>query len=319
MRLKYPFIFIITLISLIIYLVYRFYRKRKHKKVYFIPNIELFAKLGFNVEEKKHNLIRRLQSVSFIILILLSSVLLSRPQRNIPQEESKYGLDLVYVMDGSGSITMTDIAPSRLEAIRQTIINFVDELENDRVALIAFGESPMTLCPLTYDYSIIKYYMEMMVDDKLMWFIPGGGTAVGDGLLLATQKFDEQPNRTKVIILLTDGESNLGIDPMKVAKYAKKENIKIYTIFVNTSEYSNAFELMQNIASTTEGKFYQVTSQNMLEEIFREIETLEKSKMNYQTNEFYIDDPNLFIVLTALIGIFYLSVTILLKYKNGTS
>ena len=208
------------------------------------------------------------------------------------------GWIIVVLLDVSGSMDQEDIPPSRLQAARKVIADFVETLETDRVALVTFVDIPLTRCPLTFDYSIVNYYIDMLVGDQVYWFSSGTGTAIGDAIILATEKFDENLERTKIVLLLTDGESNQGIAPKKAATYAETKGVHIYPIYVNT--HGGALPFLQDVAQITGGKAYSATSPESLKSIFEEIEALERSDLENQGSITYVDTPNIFFILFLL-------------------
>jgi len=187
-----------------------------------------------------------------------------------------------------------DFNPNRLEAAKKVAEDFVAGRPNDRVGLVIFSGETFTQCPLTTDHSVLlnlfKDVKSGMIED---------GTAIGDGLATAVNRLKESKAISKVIILLTDGENNMGaLDPISAAEIAELYGIRVYTIGVGTlgtapypvqtpfgKQYQNIEvkidePMLNDIASMTDGKYFRATDNKKLEEIYHEIDELEKSKID---------------------------------------
>lgn len=231
----------------------------------------------------------RMAAVAFIIIAL------ARPQRSMSSQNiSVEGIDIILANDISGSMLAEDFKPNRLEAAKEVAIQFIKGRPNDRIGLVVFSGESFTQCPLTTDHAVlINLYNEIksgMVDD---------GTALGDGLATAVNRLKESKAISKVIILLTDGINNMGaIDPVSAAEIASLYGIRIYTIGVGTIgtapypfqtpfgiQYQNVEvkideELLQKISGMTNGKYFRAVNKQKLENIYKEIDKLEKSKID---------------------------------------
>lgn len=317
MQIKYPLILILILAVSSVSLVAGNQWRKKNQKVYFIPHlafINQYIKSLTSVNNKK--IITKINWFFCILFILVLSILTARPQKSLDLTDPKIGIDVVLVLDGSGSMFIDDIKPTRLDASRSVIKDFVSRLKTDRVSLVVFSETAHTLCPLTFDYAIINYYLDLMNEDNLYLFVSGGLTAIGDGIVLGSEKFEKDTERTKVMILLTDGDSNTGIDTIIAAKYANDDDIKIYTIFVGDSTYTSPQQSLQEIADITEGKSYIADDKASLEQIFTDIETLEKTKIEHNKNIIKKDNPNSLLIGASIIWILYLVSYYLLNNKK---
>jgi len=187
-----------------------------------------------------------------------------------------------------------DFKPNRLEAAKKVAWNFIEGRPNDRIGLVVFSGESFTQCPLTTDHRIIKNLFEDiesgMIED---------GTAIGDGLATSINRLKESQSVSKVIILLTDGVNNKGsLDPVSAAEIAKMYGLRVYTIGVGSRgtapypvqgmfgkryqrmEVEIDEELLQNIADMTGGKYFRATDSQKLEEIYGEIDQLERSKID---------------------------------------
>lgn len=308
MHLKYPLclatIILIPILAGIVYL----YRKRQ-KQTVFVPNISIFKKASPSFLRNTVNKVFTVfNTLSLFGLIFILLILTARPQERREFRETKSGIDIMLVLDGSGSMTYTlQGGKSQLTRAREVIVDFTKRLENDRIGLITFSGTAMTLSPLTFDYSIIDYYMEQMTDENAIWFIEGGGTAIGDAVVLAAEKFpeEESEDRTQIIILITDGEATQGIDPVKAAQHAEKKGIKIYGIFASDSSFQFGFDALEEISQTAGGKAYRATNKQELDAAFSDIEDLERTELEYSTNVVWRDIPTGFIVASGIIFVLY--------------
>jgi Ca-activated chloride channel family protein len=247
----------------------------------------------------KNKLIHLIYLFKICALILLI-IALARPQSSTNWEESTTeGIDIILSMDISGSMLAEDLKPNRLEASKEVAMDFISKRANDRVGLVIFSGESFTQCPLTTDHNVLinlfKDVKSGMVED---------GTAIGMGLATAVNRLKESDAISKVIILLTDGVNNKGVvAPFTAAEIAKKFGIRVYTIGVGTEGYApypfqTPFgiqyqdvevqideETLQNIATVTDGKYFRATNNSKLKEIYKDIDKLEKSKI--EVTEFH--------------------------------
>jgi len=228
------------------------------------------------------------------LAIGLLIVALARPQTSSSSQNMTIeGIDIVMAIDVSGSMLARDLKPDRLEASKAVASTFIKDRPNDRIGLVIFSGETFTQVPLTTDHTILlnmfKDIKSGMIED---------GTAIGDGLATAVSRIKDSRAISKVIILLTDGVNNAGsVDPMTAAEIAKVFGIRVYTIGVGslgTAPYpvQTPFgiqlrdmkveideALLQNIANLTDGRYFRATSNKKLEEIYQEIDQLERSKI----------------------------------------
>lgn len=234
--------------------------------------------------------------VARILAVILLIVALARPQtHSSSQEESIEGIDIVIASDISGSMLAEDFKPNRLEASKEVAMEFIDGRPTDRIGLVVFSSEAFTQCPLTTNHSVLKNLFtdikSGMIED---------GTAIGDGLATAVNRLRKSVAVSKVIILLTDGINNQGaIDPLTAAEIAKKYGIRVYTIGVGTLgmapyPFKNPFggivyqnvdvkideALLKQVAGLTNGKYFRATNKTKLQEVYKEIDKLEKSKID---------------------------------------
>lgn len=252
----------------------------------------------------------RVLAIAFIV------VALARPQDDKDesyQEISSEGIDIVLAFDVSASMLAMDFSPNRLEAAREVATNFIDRRKNDRIGLVIFEGEAVTQCPLTTDKAVLKSQFNRAEPGMM-----AQGTAIGTGLATAVNRLRESEAKSKVIILLTDGVNNQGnIDPSTAADIATNFGIRVYTIgvgtkgkakypvpdiFGNTTYQYMPVEideaLLTEIAQKTGGEYYRATDRKSLEEIYGNIDKLERSKIN--VIEFKKDPPEKFHVFVFI-------------------
>jgi Ca-activated chloride channel family protein len=222
-------------------------------------------------------------------------IALARPQSSSSGTNMTIeGIDIVIALDVSGSMLARDLVPDRLEASKNVAMEFIKGRPGDRMGLVIFSGETFTQVPLTTDHSILlnmfKGIKSGMIQD---------GTAIGDGLATSVNRLRDSKAISKVIILLTDGVNNAGsVDPMTAAEIARVFGVRVYTIGVGsygTAPYpvQTPFgiqlrdmkvdideALLKQIADLTGGIYYRATSNQKLESIYKEIDALEKSKID---------------------------------------
>lgn len=241
----------------------------------------------------------RLIHLPFVLKLLglaLIIVAIARPQSSSSwQDETTEGIDIIMSLDVSGSMLAEDFKPNRLEASKKVAANFIDNRPTDRIGVVVFAGQSFTQCPLTTDHSVIKNLFEGIQSGVLE-----DGTAIGMGLATAVKRLKDSDAKSKVVILLTDGDNNSGsIAPKTAAEIAQKFNIRVYTIGVGTKgsapfPFTDPFgrkqyqqmdvkinePLMREIAELTGGQYFRATDNESLEAVYAEIDQLEKSKID---------------------------------------
>jgi Ca-activated chloride channel family protein len=293
------FLWLLILVPLIA--VWHFFMRQKDAAVLTMPGVKGFKVTSFLPKLKPILYLLRLLALAAIIIAL------ARP-RNVSvskKTKSNKGIDIVMAIDVSASMLARDLKPNRLEALKKVAINFVDRRPNDRIGIVVYAGESFTQTPITSDKSIIKRTIS-----ELKWGQLEGGTAIGMGLGSSVNRLKESKAKSKVIILLTDGVNNTGnIDPRTATELAKELNIKVYTVGIGTNGMADFpwsrdprtgklnfrkqqveidEKLLQEIATATEGTYFRATDNESLKEIYAEIDTLEKTKIeefkyyNYQ-------------------------------------
>ncbi len=248
-------------------------------------------------------------------------IAMARPQRKWQEEKiNADAIDIMMAMDISPSMLSRDFDPDRLAVAKKVAIDFVQKRPYDRIGLAAFSAEAFTQCPLTTDRKVMESYIKELSIGRLE-----DGTAIGMGLATAINRLKDSPSKSKIVILLTDGENNAGyIDPMKAAEIAKSLSVKVYTVGIGTdgvvmspasrnNDGSYIFAprytsfntaLLEQIADLTEGKFYRAYSEDDLTGIYAEIDRLEKTKVEVTTIRRTTDYFQWFIGIAAVLLLF---------------
>ena len=258
--------------------------------------------------------------VSLRVLGLASLALgLARPEtyRTIKREIDS--VDIVLVMDMSKSMEETDMPRDRMDAAQRVVRRFLRRNKNDRIGLVIFGQQAMLQCPLTHDTKIL----EKIVADLVIGDVPELGTAIGDGLALAVAQLRRSDAKSKVVILLSDGDSNwvTRFDPDEAARAAKDQKIKVYTLLVGREEtdllgfggMSVNPATLRNIATTTGGEFFRASDYASFDRGFQTVRT--KLDTTKRTVTERIPDQQLFVPF-ALIGAALLMLELLLSHTR---
>lgn len=243
-------------------------------------------------------------------LLILS---LARPQLSLTEEKVKAeGIDIMMVMDLSSSMLSKDFDPDRLEVSKAVAKEFVSKRVHDRIGLVVFSGEAFTQCPLTTDHNILNDFLSGLEVGLLT-----DGTAIGMGLATAVNRLKDSDAKSKIIILLTDGVNNAGyIQPTTAAEIAREYGVKVYTIAVGTmghamspvnrgfnGEYLFAMakveidtELLENIAAMTSAKYFRAIDRQSLENIYTEIDRLEKTEIEVNVFKRYKDQFRYFLI-----------------------
>jgi len=263
----------------------------------------------------------RVASLVFLIIAL------ARPQLTLREEEVKAeGIDIMMSIDLSTSMLTRDFNPDRISVTKRVAADFVDKRQYDRIGLTVFAEESFTQCPLTTDHRILKNFLS-----NLQCGLLADGTAIGMGLATAVNRLKDSPATSKVIILLTDGVNNSGyVTPLTAAEIAKEFGIKVYTIGVGSNQ--NAMgptsikrdgtiifgmtrgrideALLKEIASMTGGQYFRAADEASLENIYNQIDRLEKTEIEVSVFRRYSEEFRFFF----LIGLFLILLEVLLRF-----
>lgn len=232
----------------------------------------------------------RMATIACIIIIL------ARPQEHDNwRTTSTEGTDIVLAMDVSSSMLARDFKPDRFEAAKEVAAKFIAGRESDNIGIVIFAGESLTGIPMTVDRAMLLQYLQSLSMNVLE-----DGTAIGDGIATSLNRLKEGKAKSKSIILLTDGSNNTGtVAPMTAAEVAKELGVKIYTIGIGTNgnapyptrSITGKIEFtpqpvvideatLRSIADSTGGKYFRATGNKVLEEVFAEIDALEKTRMD---------------------------------------
>ena len=239
------------------------------------------------------NLVRLIPEFILMIALALLLLALARPQSsNEKVEQWTEGIDIMIALDISRSMEIEDLKPNRLEKAKSVAKSFINGRIQDRIGLVVFSGDAFSLSPLTTDYGLLRNYL----DEISFEMIENKGTAIGSALAVCTNRMRESDSKSKVCILLSDGESNAGnIDPITAAELASAYNIKIYTIIVGKEgmvPYGKDFfgnpqmieslvdeTSMRKIAKIGSGEFFRAYDDKALEQVFAKINQYEKAEI----------------------------------------
>ncbi|HEX7903056.1 MAG TPA: VWA domain-containing protein [Chitinophagaceae bacterium] len=274
----------------------------------------------------------RFRHLPFILRLLSLSCLiiaLARPQkRNDDQRTEGEGIDIVLCMDVSGSMGSRDIAPSRMEVAKEMAIDFINSRPVDRIGLVIFSGESFTQCPITTDRKTLISQIQALESRRFL----KDGTVIGEGLATAVDRLSQSTSKSKVIILITDGKEDAPetrlIDPYTALEIAKAKGVRVYTIGMGAQASTIVEltgkapgkknpaidfideELLRRIADETGGKFFRARDKEGLKSTYRQIDEMEKSKVEIRSFKQY-EERFLWFVLAAL---FFLLLEVCLRF-----
>lgn len=282
---------LLWLLSLVpLAIIWYILRHKKQEASVNFSDLKGMVKLPKTWKAYLRHLLFALKMAALALLI----VALARPQSSSTNSTSNIeGIDIVMAMDVSGSMLARDLKPDRLTAAKQVASDFVKDRPGDRMGLVIFSGETFTQVPLTTDHGVMLNMLAEMKNGLI-----DDGTAIGDGLATAISRLKDSEAISKVVILLTDGMNNAGsVDPYTAAEMAKLFGVRVYTIGVGsygTAPYpvQTPFgtqiqqmkveideKLLTTIANSTGGKYFRATNNQKLDEIYAEIDKLERSKI----------------------------------------
>ena len=264
------FFWLLLLIPILFFLKWVFKSQRQQKLILSVSNISFQSSIFV--------WLRYLVPVFFVLGIISLILSLARPQL-ANKDDQKYaeGIDIALAIDISESMLAKDLQPNRLEAAKNIGIEFISGRINDRIALVAFAGETTTLSPLTTDYDLLKNYLKSLNTDLLKT----SGTAIGMALSSCINKLRDVPGKSKIAILISDGDNTTGsIDPEIALELAKTFGIRVYTIAIgkNSTEEKIDEKTLKMLAQKANGQFFRATDNTALSQIFNQINTLEKTK-----------------------------------------
>jgi Ca-activated chloride channel homolog len=284
-------LFLYALLVIPAMVAFYFMKQQKVTASVRMPGLQPFEHTGTTFRHYLRHILFAVRVVAVALLIIV----LARPQRtNRYQDVSTEGIDIVLTQDISGSMLARDFKPDRLDAAKNIATEFISGRPYDRIGLVVFSGESFTQCPITTDHAVLinllREIQSGMIED---------GTAIGMGLATAVNRIKDSKAKSKVIILLTDGVNNRGeIAPATAADIAKTFGIRVYTIGVGTqgmapypvqTPYGIQYQdmpveidegILQEIAQKTGGKYFRATDNDKLIQVYKEIDNLEKSKID---------------------------------------
>lgn len=261
-------------------------------------SVKLSSLKGFKTSSNWLSKFRPLLFVFRLIALSLFIIAIARPRYvdTTTRIKTTEGIDIVMAMDVSGSMLARDLKPNRLEALKKVASNFVMDRPNDRIGVVIYAGESYTQVPLTTDKTVVVNAINSISYGNTI----EDGTAIGEGLATAVNRLKDSSSDSKVVILLTDGVNNTGyIDPMIATELALAFNIKVYGIGLGTTgnamapvainpngsfRYANIpvvidEDLLKEISKATGGKYFRAVSTSKLEEVYEEINKLEKTEI----------------------------------------
>lgn len=247
--------------------------------------------------------------------LALCIIALARPQLPLENQTiSSKGIDIGLVLDVSESMLAEDFAPNRLEAGKRVALQFVDRRPADRFSVTLFAGEAFSPCPLTTDHNIVKEIIA-----GIQYGILRDNTAIGDGLATSVNRLKDSPSKSKVIILLTDGDNNAGyVQPQTAAEITQSLGIRLYTVGLagQLSVFPGAVgpaineKLLREMAESTGGRYFRAEDSAGLERVYAEIDRLEKTEtenavVRRAADKYYV------LIWTALL---FIAVEWLLRY-----
>lgn len=291
--------YFLLLLLLLPYILWYFLKRRRSE-----PTLRMSDTFAYQNAHRswRMNLINApmvLRCVCFALIV----VVMARPQtHNSWNEKNVEGIDIMLAIDVSTSMLAEDLQPNRMEAAKEVASEFISGRPNDNIGLTIFAGEAFTQCPMTTDHSSLLNLLYNVRTDISARGLIQDGTAIGMGLANAVSRLKDSKAKSKVVILLTDGSNNMGdISPMTAAQIARSFGIRVYTIGVGTNkvarypmpvaggvQYINIpveidTKTLTDIASTTDGNFYRATNTEELKKIYKDIDKLEKTKMNVKS------------------------------------
>ena len=316
-------IFLIGALVIAFMLFYQIRRKNKKTSAVVYSDIRLVKRASRSKKQKFRFILTLLR----VLAIALFFVAFARPRSGTEyKESSSEGIDIMLALDVSSSMQAEDFKPdNRLHVAKEEIKKFISKRLNDRIGLVVFARYSFTQCPLTTDYSVLLNFVDM-VD----FGIVEDGTAIGMALANSVNRLRESEAKSKIIVLLTDGDNNAGeIDPITAASIAEAMGIKVYTIGAGKS--GNAMFPVQDklfgkryvyqpttidettlkeIAEKTGGKYFRAQSGEELEEIYGLIDKLEKTEVKVSSHVEYVELFQYFLY----VGLFLLVLEMILAH-----
>lgn len=295
-------------------------RHRRRAAALRFSNLDLLKRIGPSRSLRLRKAVQALRLLSVVLLVLA----MARPQTGERLTEvNTQGVDIVLVVDTSGSMRALDLDADRpiakrrdrLEVAKEVVDRFIARRETDQVGLVVFGENAFTQCPLTLDHTVVGTLLE-----RLEIGMAGNATAIGDAVGTAVKRLRDSKARSKVIILLTDGRSNAGaIPPLKAAEIAATFDIRLYAVGVGTRgpapfPVETAFgrrivqqnveideETLERMAEATGGAYFRAEDREGLEAVYGRIDEMEKTEISMTSYMEYEEQYRWFVIPATIL------------------
>lgn len=291
--------YLLLLLLLIPYVWWLLRWRRKTEPSMLMSDTFAYQKAPKSLRQRLTWLPSVLRALCFIFVVLV----LARPQtHNSWGNRTTEGIDIMLAMDVSTSMLAQDLRPNRMEAAKSVASEFIADRPDDNIGLTIFAGEAFTQCPMTADHASLINLLKNVRTDIAARGLIENGTAIGMGLANAVTRLKDSKTKSKVVILLTDGSNNMGdISPLTAAQIAKSLGIRVYTIAIGTNgvapypmqvggtiQYVNHkvdidTETLSQIAKIADGHFYRATNTAELKKIYKDIDKLEKTRMNVKT------------------------------------
>lgn len=314
--------FLWTLLVLVPLTVWYIVKQRRSHATLALSTTAPFAALPRSWKEILRHVLFAVRLATLACLIIV----MARPQlRDSWRTTSTEGTDIVIAMDVSSSMLARDFDPDRFEAAKDVAAKFIAGRESDNIGIVVFAGESLTGVPMTVDRAQLLQYLQ-----NLRMNILEDGTAIGDGIATSLNRLKEGKAKSKSIILLTDGSNNTGVvAPLDAASVAKELGVKIYTIGVGTNGMAPypSYDMfgkivytpqqvvideatLTRIADLTGGKYFRATGNRALEQVFAEIDALEKTQMDVKVFSHTEDDY----MLWAWLAFGFFALEMILRY-----
>ena len=306
MQFQHPFYLI--LLGMIPVLIIWYQRSGKNNEATLRYSSNYFSKEILQSGKRKHHVL-----ITIYLLILFLLIMgIARPRYvNNLKETTVSVIDMLLVLDISTSMLADDFKPNRLEAVKKTAGDFIEDRKEDRIGILVFAGESFIQCPLTIDKTVLSSLVkEITVSSKEY-----DGTAIGMAIANGTNRLRNDNVDSKVMILLSDGSNNSGeIDPITAAELAAQFNIKIYTIGAGTNQSYTRIpgrglirneideETLIHIAKVTGGKYFRATDIDALKSIYSEISLLERSEIEVKEYKQYTELYGWFLIPAFILG-----------------
>ena len=276
-----------------------------------------FSQVGLVGAKGARSWVSDLPAVLRVLALFALAVALARPEtfRTVVHQEDS--IDIMIVFDMSKSMEETDLPRDRMDAAQRVVRRFLRRTKHDRVGLVIFGQQAMLQCPLTGDTKLV----EDIVRDMTIGDVPELGTAIGDGLAMAVANLRRSDAKSKVVILLSDGDNNwvTRFDPDEAARTAAAHKIKVYTVLVGREE-SDLFggmsvnpATLRSVASLTGGEFFRATDYESFDKGFQTVRSkLDTTKRERRER---VPDKQLFPIFAIIAGVL-LALDLLLSHTR---